>query len=53
MTKIDLSNNQIKIVPPRLLLGLNLLEDISFAHNRINSINKLLFKGLDFENNYS
>ena len=34
MTKIDLSNNQIKIVPPRLLLGLNLLEEISFAHKQ-------------------
>ena len=34
----------LRILPPRLLLGLNTLQDFDVSHNRINSINKLLFK---------
>ena len=38
MTHIDLSNNQIRVVPPRLLLGLNVLEEINFSHNLISLV---------------
>ena len=38
MTHIDLSNNQIRVVPPRLLLGLNILEEINFSHNLISLV---------------
>ena len=42
MTHIDLSDNQIRVVPPRLLLGLNVLEEINFSHNLISLVFHLI-----------